>query len=66
MSIEFEVSERFPGSPESLFNAWLNSEEHTAMTGAQAFASETITGEYSAWDGYITGRNIDLQSGERL
>ena len=53
-------------SPESLYNAWLNSEEHAAMTGAQALAAETITGEFSAWDGYITGRNIDLQSGKRI
>ena len=33
MAINFEVSEVIPASPETVYNAWLDSEEHARMTG---------------------------------
>lgn len=53
----FEVSYEFDISPETLYNAWLDSEEHTGMTGGEATISHDLNVPFSAWDGYITGEN---------
>jgi len=36
------------------------------MTGGQASMSDEIDAEVSAWDGYITGRNLELVPRERI
>jgi hypothetical protein len=36
------------------------------MTRAEASMSNEIGAEVSAWDGYITGRNLELVPGERI
>lgn len=66
MSVKFEVSETFEVPPEKLYNAWLNSSEHTEMTGGVANVSDEVDGEFDAWDGYITGRNTELVKGEKI
>ena len=66
MSISFEVSETYPAPPETIYQAWLNSEAHTAMTGGEATASDALNGTFTAWDGYISGRNLALDPGQRI
>lgn len=47
-------------SPDELYRAWLDSKTHTQMTGGEAICS-TLEGEsHSAWDEYISGKNITL------
>ena len=36
------------------------------MTGGEATMSDEIGAEVSAWDGYISGRNLELVPGERI
>jgi len=36
MSESFELSVIIPASPERIYNAWLTSQEHSAITGAEA------------------------------
>ena len=60
MSVEFEISEVFPASPEAVYGAWLDSEGHAAMTGSPAVAGGAVGGEFQAWDGYITGKHLEL------
>ncbi len=33
MSVEFEISEVFSATPEQVYDAWLDSEGHSEMTG---------------------------------
>jgi activator of HSP90 ATPase len=66
MSIEFVVSTLIPASPEEIYNAWLSSEGHSLMTGSPASVSADVGGEFNAWDGYIRGRNLDLEYGKRI
>jgi uncharacterized protein YndB with AHSA1/START domain len=66
MSVAFEISEVFPATPQAIYQAWLNSEGHTAMTGSPAQASAQVGGSFSAWDGYITGKNLELEPGRRI
>lgn len=60
MNLSFEISVRFPVNSVTLFNAWLDSKEHTNMTGGEAECSSEVGGEFSTWDGYIFGRNLLL------
>jgi uncharacterized protein YndB with AHSA1/START domain len=60
MSISFTVSATIPASPEDIFDAWLDSDGHSAMTGSPAHADAEVGGAFDAWDGYISGRNVKL------
>ena len=60
MSVSCEIKQQFPVSASMLYSAWLNSEEHAKMTGGEAEVSNSEGGEFSVWDGYITGKNVSL------
>jgi uncharacterized protein YndB with AHSA1/START domain len=66
MSIEFKVSEIISTVPEKIYQAWLDSEQHTNMTGSPAEVSNQVNGEFSAWDGYISGVNLELDPPLRI
>jgi uncharacterized protein YndB with AHSA1/START domain len=66
MAVAFEISEVFPATPQVIYQAWLNSEGHTLMTGSPAQASAQVGGSFSAWDGYITGKNLELETDRRI
>jgi activator of HSP90 ATPase len=66
MSKEFEVTTIIDAPAQDIFNAWLNSEQHSAMTGGSANVSAEIGETFIAWDGYIKGTNLDLQPGIRI
>jgi len=55
-----------PVSAETIFNAWINTEGHTAMTGSPANVDGKIGGEFTAWDGYISGKTLELESPSRI
>ena len=63
-SDSIEVSGEVPTTPERAYEAFVDPELHAAMTGAAA-TSET-SGEFTAWDGYITGRTLEAHPGLRL
>ena len=62
----FELKETFPVQPEVIYNAWLNSESHSNMTGGVAICSNVINGSFTAWDGYISGFNKLLVKNEKI
>jgi uncharacterized protein YndB with AHSA1/START domain len=66
MSIEFEVSDVIPAPPEVICAAWLNSDEHAKMTGSPAKVSAKVGEAFEAWDGYIQGVNLELESPSRI
>jgi activator of HSP90 ATPase len=66
MSYEFELVCELPASPRAVYEAWLSSAGHSAMTGAKAKASKKVGAAYSAWDGYIVGRNLALEPDRRI
>ena len=66
MSVKFDVSEEFGVSLTILYRAWLDSNEHSSMTGGTAIVSSEVGGEFSAWDGYISGKNIELKEGKKI
>ena len=66
MAIEFVVSTLLPATPEEVYNAWLSSKGHAAMTGSPANVSGVVGGEFDAWDGYIHGKNLELVPAKRI
>ncbi len=66
MSVAFEVSEWFAATPEEVYDAWLTSDEHSRMTGSPARVSNRIGEDFQAWDGYIKGRNVELERPRRI
>ncbi len=63
MAIEFVVTTMLPATPDEVYDAWMSSAGHSAMTGSPAKISSEIGGEFDAWDGYIHGKNINLERG---
>ena len=67
MADSFEVKEFFPGIPAAeIFNAWLESEAHSAFTGSPAHVNPGVGGEFSAWDGYISGKTLEIEPPRRI
>jgi activator of HSP90 ATPase len=66
MSYDFELSCTLPASPAEIYEAWLSSAGHSAMTGSFAKTSKKAGAAHSAWDGYIIGKNVELTPGEKI
>ncbi|MBO6523925.1 MAG: SRPBCC domain-containing protein [Balneolaceae bacterium] len=64
--VSFEISAFFPVSSEELYSAWLDSEQHSAITGGKAICSKKEGEAFTAWDGYITGINQKLVKGKEI
>ncbi len=62
----FAVSTLLPASPEQIYEAWLSSEGHSAMTGSPARVEPGLGGKFQAWDGYISGTTLELEPGHRI
>jgi len=66
MPYAFTLTATIPASAQEIYDAWLDSEAHTEMTGGEAAMSDEVGAEVVEWGGYITGRNLELIPGERI
>ena len=66
MPESFETSDVILATPKRIYEAWLDSEEHTNMTGGKAEFSAEPGASFTAWDGYITGVNLELEPYHRI
>ena len=66
MPYNFTLAAIIPASPLEIYDAWLDSMAHSSMTGSEASVSDAIGDAVSAFDGYISGRNLELVPGERI
>jgi uncharacterized protein YndB with AHSA1/START domain len=66
MPYTYTLTTTIPASARAVYEAWLDSIAHSEMTGSAAEMSDEIDAEVSAWDGYISGRNLELVPGERI
>lgn len=64
--IGFNLSIGLPVSPEMIYKAWLSSDGHTAMTGSPAKVTGRVGGKFTAWDGYIFGKTLELEKPHRI
>jgi uncharacterized protein YndB with AHSA1/START domain len=67
MPYDFTLTTIVPASAQEIYEAWLDSLKHSEMTGGgEAVMSDEIGADVSAWEGYISGRNLELVPGERI
>ena len=62
----FTLSEVFKTTASEIYNAWLSSEGHSAITGSPAKVDGTVGGKFSAWDGYIFGTTLELKADQHI
>lgn len=53
-------------TPDDVYDALLNARKHSEFTGSPATANAKIGGTFVAWDGYISGKNLELVKGKRI
>jgi uncharacterized protein YndB with AHSA1/START domain len=66
MSYSFTLTDIVPAPPAAIYDAWLNSRAHSDMTGGKASQSPRLGARVTAWDGYISGKNLELEPGRRI
>jgi uncharacterized protein YndB with AHSA1/START domain len=66
MPYTYTLTTVIPATPQEIYEAWLDSVAHSQMTGGDASISDEVGAEFSAWDEYITGHNLELVPGERI
>jgi activator of HSP90 ATPase len=55
-----------PASPEEVYDAFIDPRKHSEFTGSEATCDPKVGGKFTAWDGYISGRNLELEKGKRI
>ena len=63
---KYTISAVIPASASEIYKAWLTSKGHAAMTGSPAKASGKVGGKFTAWDGYIFGKTLELTPNQRI
>ena len=61
MGEQLELSVILPAAPQQVYEAWLDSKAHADFTGSPAQIDAHIGGDFSAWDGYISGKTLALE-----
>ncbi len=65
-SEKIDVSEVMHCDAHTLYNAWLDSKEHSAFTGSTAQFHHQLGAPFMAWDGYISGEILELEADTRI
>ena len=65
-TISFKQKITFKCKPEEVYSALMDSKIHSKFTGGEAVIGKKIGDNYSAYDGYIEGENIELISGKKI
>jgi activator of HSP90 ATPase len=55
-----------PATPDEIFKAFMDPKTHSAFTGSKATGTPEVGGKFSAWDGYISGKNLELEKGKKI
>ena len=66
MNEKFELREIFNVEPSVIYKAWLDSGLHSKMTGGEAHCSCVPGDSFSAWDAYISGKNLELLEDHKI
>jgi activator of HSP90 ATPase len=52
--------------PIEVYEAFVNSKKHSAFTGSKATGEGKIGAKFTAWDGYISGKFLELDEGKKI
>jgi len=54
------------GSPKQVYEAYVDPKKHGEFTGSEATGKPVVGGKFTAWDGYISGKFLELEEGKHL
>lgn len=63
---EIFIQQEFNVAPERIYADWLSNEGHENLTGGAAEIRNELNSEYTAWDGYITGKLTELVPNQKI
>ena len=66
MDRDLLLSVFLPVDPEKAYQDWLDSTAHSRFTGSHAEIKPEVNGEFFAWEGYISGKTLELTPGKRI
>ena len=66
MTESLQLSTILPASAQRVYRAWLSSEQHAGFTGGAAEIDPAVGGAFTAWDGYIQGKTLELEPFSRI
>jgi activator of HSP90 ATPase len=66
MSEELDLTADFPVTSCRIYKAWLDSQAHAQFTGSPAKIDPRVGGDFTAWDGYISGKTLALEPCRRI
>ena len=55
-----------PASPKEVYEAYVDPKKHSKFTGTKATGKAVVGGKFTAWDGYISGKYLELDDGKRV
>jgi activator of HSP90 ATPase len=53
-------------SPKQVYEAYVDPKKHSEFTGSEATGKPLVGGKFTAWDGYISGKFLELEEGKRV
>jgi len=59
--MDFTLTTTIKATAKQIYKSWLSTQRHTKMTGGTAFVSDKVGEKFTAWEGYITGKNLELE-----
>ena len=66
MAESIELSTTLPATAENVYHAWMDSAKHSDMTGDKAEIIAETGAAFTAWNGYISGKTIELVPFRRI
>ena len=57
---------RFNANPEDIYKALMNSIIHSKFSGGKAIISNKVGGNFSVYDGYCSGKNLELVPSQKI
>jgi activator of HSP90 ATPase len=61
MTPTIQQSVVLPAKPKELFDTYLDSKKHSAVTGGKARISRKVGAKFTAWNGVLSGRNLLIE-----
>jgi activator of HSP90 ATPase len=55
-----------PAAPKEVYDAYVDAKKHSEFTGSKATGKAVTGGKFTAWDGYIFGKHLELEDGKRV
>lgn len=56
----------FKAGPDVIYDMLMNSQKNSDFTASQSKISQKVGGKFSAYDGYITGTNLELVPNKKI